>query len=303
MNAANLNPSAKTGRSRRLRFWLALLLLLALAPLALCAQPLLILFNGCRDLSHYRQDVDVAPLLNIQIPADMDLAPWMNKRASLDALMGRNGVWTDVRRWEDLDTARHEFQYRCTSRFYKPSLADFAFGGERNDRFCVSYVQTARADPEGLCSPLGYYYSYAVVQRGDVVISVYERSEDQKSRAKDEAIQQLAREIEAAASGVYTRISDEKRWHEEYGCTECHSLDGSEGIGPTWWRLYGSEVRLSDGRTVLVDLVYLRRAIFQTEKEVVEGYQSVMPRDYARRLPEQHVSDIMVFIKSFGREQ
>ncbi len=35
-----------------------------------------------------------------------------------------------------------------------------------------------------------------------------------------------------------------------YGCTNCHSTDGSAKTGPTWLHLYESNVTLSDGTTV-----------------------------------------------------
>ena len=37
------------------------------------------------------------------------------------------------------------------------------------------------------------------------------------------------------------------------GCIGCHSLDGSDGVGPTWKGLFGIERKLSDGSSVLVD--------------------------------------------------
>ena len=47
----------------------------------------------------------------------------------------------------------------------------------------------------------------------------------------------------------------------------CHSIDGSEGIGPTFKGIYGRTEKLSDGSTVTVDDAYMRESIRQPERE------------------------------------
>lgn len=59
---------------------------------------------------------------------------------------------------------------------------------------------------------------------------------------------------------------------ETRGCRSCHSTDGSDGTGPTWANLAGSQVELADGRTVTADDEYLARSILQPDAEVVAGY-------------------------------
>lgn len=60
------------------------------------------------------------------------------------------------------------------------------------------------------------------------------------------------------------------------GCTACHSLDGSPGIGPTWLGMYGRTVRLADGTTVVADADYIRESIRDPAARVVSGFQNVM---------------------------
>src|SRR5690606_38135136 len=59
-----------------------------------------------------------------------------------------------------------------------------------------------------------------------------------------------------------------------YGCIACHSIDGTkEGrSGPTWKGLHGSERRFTDGTTRTADDAYLRQAILEPERTIVEGY-------------------------------
>ena len=49
-----------------------------------------------------------------------------------------------------------------------------------------------------------------------------------------------------------------QRWATNYGCFSCHSVDGTELVGPTWLGLAGSNVQADDGNSYLVDDAYLR---------------------------------------------
>ena len=64
---------------------------------------------------------------------------------------------------------------------------------------------------------------------------------------------------------------------EKYSCTACHSVDGSEGPGPTLKGLYGSQRTLTDGTTVVADDAYLREAIENPEAKLVKGFEPTMP--------------------------
>jgi len=85
------------------------------------------------------------------------------------------------------------------------------------------------------------------------------------------------------------------------GCQACHSLDGSQLVGPTWLGLYGSQVALEDGTTVVADEEYLRRSILETNAEIVKGYPAnVMPSIYQDTLSEEQVDALVEYIKSLA---
>ncbi len=66
----------------------------------------------------------------------------------------------------------------------------------------------------------------------------------------------------------------------EQGCIGCHSLDGSDGIGPSLFELPGKTRQIErDGKTIeiTIDEDYLRRAIREPETELVKGYDPMMP--------------------------
>jgi cytochrome c oxidase subunit 2 len=84
---------------------------------------------------------------------------------------------------------------------------------------------------------------------------------------------------------------------ESYGCTGCHSMDGSDGAGPTLMGIYGKERTVTDAngtRTVVADGEYLRRAIVEPDAEVVEGYEG-MP-SYKEEMPAGDLDKIVHYL-------
>jgi|HubBroStandDraft_6_1064221.scaffolds.fasta_scaffold296235_2 cytochrome c oxidase subunit 2 len=81
------------------------------------------------------------------------------------------------------------------------------------------------------------------------------------------------------------------------GCLSCHTIDGQSHIGPTWAGLYGSSVKLEDGRTVVADDAYLTRSMMEPAGDVVAGFKPVMPT-YRGVLEEPEVAALVELIAS-----
>lgn len=80
-----------------------------------------------------------------------------------------------------------------------------------------------------------------------------------------------------------------------FGCLNCHSTDGTAGVGPTFKGLYGSTVSLrgTEGRkTLVVDEAYLVRAITRPHDEIVEDFQDLMP-DPGDKMSAEDVQDLV----------
>ena len=88
----------------------------------------------------------------------------------------------------------------------------------------------------------------------------------------------------------------------ERGCLDCHSLDGSKLVGPTFKGLYGSTVTvLTAGkrRTVVADEAYIRTSVLDPGADVTEGYQSIMPvAAGAQRLTDDQLHEIAEYLKT-----
>jgi mono/diheme cytochrome c family protein len=59
----------------------------------------------------------------------------------------------------------------------------------------------------------------------------------------------------------------------QYGCAVCHSTTGQTLVGPPLNALYGNQVRLDKGQSVVADDAYLRESILEPDAKIVEGFQ------------------------------
>lgn len=77
----------------------------------------------------------------------------------------------------------------------------------------------------------------------------------------------------SGGTGTAALVASGKALAASNGCSGCHSIDGSSGTGPTWRGLAGSQVKLSDGKTVTADDTYLTTSIEDPDAQIVKGFQ------------------------------
>jgi cytochrome c oxidase subunit 2 len=85
---------------------------------------------------------------------------------------------------------------------------------------------------------------------------------------------------------------------QQYGCANCHSTDGSAKTGPTWLHLFESNVKLSDGSSVVADENYLKTSIINPNIQVVAGFQSNVMPDFSTVLDQTMVESLVAYIKT-----
>ena len=81
------------------------------------------------------------------------------------------------------------------------------------------------------------------------------------------------------------------------GCLRCHSLDGSPHLGPSWAGLYGTEVPIAQGGTVIVDEAYITESIMDPMAKLHAGFQAIMPSYLGSMLPAETAA-VVELIKS-----
>ena len=81
------------------------------------------------------------------------------------------------------------------------------------------------------------------------------------------------------------------------GCFACHSLDGSQVVGPTWQGLWGSERQLTDGSSVTVDEPYIIESIREPAVQLVEGFAPVMIPYGADLISDDDVEALVAYLR------
>ncbi len=90
------------------------------------------------------------------------------------------------------------------------------------------------------------------------------------------------------------------RLYKMRGCAQCHSIDGSAGIGPTFKGVFASRVALQTGAAVTADEDYVRESILDPQAKVVAGFAPVMPT-YKGRLKDDEITAIIAYLKTISQ--
>ena len=86
----------------------------------------------------------------------------------------------------------------------------------------------------------------------------------------------------------------------KFGCTQCHTTDGTRLIGPTFKDLWGSKRQFEKGPDRIADENYIRESIVVPQKEIVKSYEGVMPT-FKGRLKDREIYCLIEFIKTFKK--
>jgi len=100
---------------------------------------------------------------------------------------------------------------------------------------------------------------------------------------------------ESAAVGEGDAAAGEEAFVKQ-GCNACHTEEDTP-VAPTLHGIYGKEITLADGSTVVVDDEYLHKAIVDPQAELVEGYGPLMPPTYSN-FDDQLLADLIAYIRS-----
>ena len=86
--------------------------------------------------------------------------------------------------------------------------------------------------------------------------------------------------------------------YRSHGCSGCHE-PGSTVHAPSLAGLIGRRVHLQDGRDLIADENYVRDSVLLPKKDVVAGFDPVMP-SFAGQLEEEDIQAIVAWIRSTG---
>jgi cytochrome c oxidase subunit 2 len=82
-------------------------------------------------------------------------------------------------------------------------------------------------------------------------------------------------------------------------CNTCHTAD-AQGRGPLLAGIYGHQVELQGGATVVADDAYLRESIVNPQAKIVAGYQPIMPT-FQGLVTEEQILQLIAYIRSLNQ--
>ena len=92
-----------------------------------------------------------------------------------------------------------------------------------------------------------------------------------------------------------------KELFSQLGCATCHRFD-TQGRGPNLVGLFGKQVQLNDGRTVVADENYIRESILNPQAKIVAGFQPIMPT-FQGQVTEESLGALVSYVKSLSQPQ
>lgn len=88
---------------------------------------------------------------------------------------------------------------------------------------------------------------------------------------------------------------------EQLGCATCHLMD-QQGRGPNLRNLYGKQVYLSDGSTVIADDAYIRESILNPNAKIVASFQQDIMPVFQGQISEESINEVIAYIKSLSQD-
>lgn len=89
-----------------------------------------------------------------------------------------------------------------------------------------------------------------------------------------------------------------KKLYASKGCVNCHTIDGSARIGPTFFHSYGTKHKMDDGSEVLMDEGYIRESLMAPSAKTVAGFPKGTMPSFEGQLKESDIEGIIAFIQS-----
>lgn len=115
---------------------------------------------------------------------------------------------------------------------------------------------------------------------------------------RDPAQQQAIENTGAAGSDAGTAIELGKTLYLDKGCVQCHTVDGTPRVGPSWKQPdWGKAIQLASGESVTMDERYVRESILSPQAKARPGYPPTMPT-FKGQLHDNEVTGLIAYIKS-----
>ncbi|HEY3202340.1 MAG TPA: cytochrome c oxidase subunit II [Thermoanaerobaculia bacterium] len=103
--------------------------------------------------------------------------------------------------------------------------------------------------------------------------------------------------LSGGAPGETLASAGAKRF-TEHACNTCHG-DQPGARGPSLAGLFGKEIHLQNGQTLIADEAYIRESIVNPQAKIVAGYPPIMPT-FQGLISEEGLLQLIAYIKSLS---
>ena len=87
--------------------------------------------------------------------------------------------------------------------------------------------------------------------------------------------------------------------YEKKGCNQCHTVDGSPRVGPSWKQPdWGKMITMDDGQQVKMDENYVRESILVPTAKARPGFQKGAMPSFEGQLKDNELAGLIAYIKS-----
>ena len=87
-------------------------------------------------------------------------------------------------------------------------------------------------------------------------------------------------------------------FENKLGCASCHA-GGPQQRGAKLEGIYGKEVKLLGGQTLIADDNYIRNSILNPASQIVEGFQPIMPT-FKGQVTDEQLNGLVAYVKSLS---
>ncbi|MEZ4655375.1 MAG: cytochrome c oxidase subunit II [Candidatus Eisenbacteria bacterium] len=110
--------------------------------------------------------------------------------------------------------------------------------------------------------------------------------------------------LEKASNWIATMSPEAagEKLYNQRGCVQCHSVDGSARVGPSFLGLWGKTRTFQDGSSRVADENYVRQSVLEPQSQIVKGFEGVMPT-FQGRLRDPEINALIAYIRSLGENQ
>ena len=96
--------------------------------------------------------------------------------------------------------------------------------------------------------------------------------------------------LSEAGKNIYTK-----------GCNACHSIDGTDMVGPTWKNLYGAKREFTDGTNAIADEKYLKESILYPQRKDCQDTNQLYHPIKVCWLIKKRIDAIIEYIKELSK--